>query len=111
MAGIEVVQVRILAQRIFDFYEGYMKPDGGPAFPQTIAAHVLEGAQCGMSLRDYFAIHEDSEPEPWFVEHYVDVVMEQGKGPRIGFLNGGSEKMRAAWRYFCADAMLEERGK
>ncbi len=68
--------------------------DGGPAFPAQPIMKIPGGvetiaAQGGMTLRAYFAAHAPEPPANW---------------------RGGDRKMSdlIAWRWYYADAMLEE---
>ena len=78
--------------------------DGGPAFP------YIQGQQyCGMTLRDYFAIHA---PEP----SAEDVQRERGRDKSKNPYNEAhkprlreDKEIRAYLRYACADAMLAAR--
>lgn len=71
--------------------------DGGPAFP-TVPENL---SSCGMSLRDYFAIH--TQVDPMLVAH---ALIAQGKA------NASPDdiaKCEAIIRYNKADAMLAAR--
>lgn len=47
-----------------------MRNDGGQAFPSPAikndAGQFIIKPQTGMTLRDYFAAHAPSQPQPWF---------------------------------------------
>ncbi len=87
-----------------------MKDDGGPAFPvqeQTDKAYDLWNPSPGMSLRDWFAGNEKSEPEIMSISASNEFL---GR-PRDHEWDYKKDypKLLAKWRYACADAMLAER--
>ncbi len=85
--------------------------NGGPAFPGAGPSHPQPK---GMSLRDYFAANERSEPDSQFVNAFIDEALPAASWGTAGRRPLKSVEMRAmsaAWRYACADAMLAERVK
>jgi hypothetical protein len=89
--------------------------DGGPAFPKLIRLksnaamtpiYSAESTNC-MTLRDYFASHEDSlPPDSWIQSTFGS------HNPNIDSLQGVDySHALSKWRYQMADAMLEERKK
>lgn len=80
------------------------KDEGGSAFPIQEIPGISTGAN-GMTLRDYFAAHENSVPtQEWVLKFNGRLV-----GGRVS-----AEELAAAvaaWRYLMADAMIAERGK
>lgn len=81
-----------------------------PAFP--IKGGYSEHQFGGMSLRDYFAAKEQSEPDSFFAEAFaVKATNYSGQGGRRPLNSSEMMQMRCAWRYAMADAMLLERTK
>jgi hypothetical protein len=81
--------------------------NGGPVFPMQFAD---DSWQACMTLLDYFAIKEFTLPPHEFMEEYVvNVLGQPATGPRPGMNYKQRQAAISAWRYLCADAMLEAR--
>ena len=83
--------------------------DGGPAFPQTMG--VMEAAMAkvksGMTLEDFFASTERSTPPlSWWQARVGSQLGSYAELKGVELSEG-----LAAWRYQCAQAMLNERDK
>ena len=86
------------------------KPDGGPAFPLIKKENGyyadIQQFSCGMSLRQYFAIHS---PEPSDEVIKVEMQIDRTRDPHNdrGLIRNRLEII-AALRYRYADAMIAE---
>lgn len=72
---------------------------------------AIAQAAMGMTLRDYFASHETSQPDTNFMDDYARRVAGDGGIGRRPLSSLERIKMVCEWRYACADAMLLERAK
>lgn len=97
-------------ERVANHLEAWMRAedspadDGGPAFPRDGFENTsgrVQGAQRGMSLRDYFAAAASEDD----IQNALCDLSSSG-----GLVNctTGTER-RAAARVYCADAMLKAR--
>ncbi len=85
------------------------KDDGGSAFPESYvgADRPHEGIGAGMSLRDYFAAHEQTLPPLSWVQSRIGTHITS-----VHNLQGVEcAECLSAWRYQCADGMIKERKK
>ena len=79
--------------------------DGGSAFPIVApGGYSVCQYEAGMSLRDYFAANERSEPADWDIKHAAEFI-----GVSLGqydyFVHW--PLVLSKWRYLMADAMLK----
>lgn len=105
--------------------------DYGPAFPVNTGAECNPGAytpDCGMTLRDYFAVHappvpnyyrlKSAEPIPREPDGYYDSMSPCTQSERDAYIdkreaivNSNELERVLSWPWFYADRVLGRRGK
>ena len=119
--GVGVVREEVMAIAPSDLFdmrhrkhlqnEANMKNDSGPAFPQVQITRFCGGdiftvARDGMSLRDWFAGNESTEPPTMTVKEAAELINIPVED--YNYLIHWADVL-AKWRYMCANAMLKAR--